>query len=206
MGLYLEAHSLAVEGGNRSYAGIALENMAAITQYRNDARLAWERYREAMLLFHSVGDYLGIVGCLVGLATAAISLSRIDEATTMLAAASGLAEAQLQDPCLVPGFEAVRTSLSEALSEAEFETACKPARYSMSKGSSPHLIVASSFSACKRLPPSGRLEIDVGDNPLHVAGDKIASGLIAIRIITRLACCPFAGGSGIDLDLDAIEC
>jgi tetratricopeptide (TPR) repeat protein len=123
MGLYLESHSMAAEGGNRLHAAIALENIAAITQYRNDARLAWERYREALLIFHSVGDYQGIVGCLIGLATAAIALDRIDEATRMLAAACGLAEAQLQDPCLLPGFEAARTSLSDALSEAEFEAA-----------------------------------------------------------------------------------
>ncbi len=123
MGLYLEAYSLAIEGRNRLYAGIALENLAAITQYRNDSRLAWERYREALLLFRSVGDFQGIVSCLIGLATAAIGLGRTEEGTTMLAAASSLAEAQLQDPCLLPGFEAARVSLSEGLSEAEFQVA-----------------------------------------------------------------------------------
>ena len=75
MGLFRESHSLALEGGNRLYAAIAMENLAALTRLQGEelGGVAQSRFREALLLYRSAGDKQGIASCLGGLAAAAVS-------------------------------------------------------------------------------------------------------------------------------------
>jgi hypothetical protein len=68
MGYFRESHALALTEGQRLYAAIAMENLAALTHHAGDARLAEQRYREALRLYREVGDEQGIGACLDGLA------------------------------------------------------------------------------------------------------------------------------------------
>src|SRR5215207_7792652 len=56
--------------------------------------------------------------------------------------------------------------------------------------------------------PSGRFgsDLDVGNNPLEVAGNQVPRCLIEERVVAWLPLRPFASGRGIDLDLDPVKC
>ena len=70
MGYLRESHALALAEGQRLYAAIAMENLAALTRHAGDARLAEQRYREALRLYREVGDEQGVGACMAGLAEA----------------------------------------------------------------------------------------------------------------------------------------
>jgi hypothetical protein len=123
MGLYRESHSLALEGGNRLYAAIAMENLAALTRLQGEefAGVAQSRFREALLLYRSVGDKQGIASCLSGLAAVAAGQGRATEAAALLGAASRICDTL--DELDVPGLAEAVASLRRTMSDEAFETA-----------------------------------------------------------------------------------
>ena len=124
MGLYRESHSLALEGGNRLYAAIAMENLATLTRLHGDEGVAQTRFREALLLYRSVGDKQGIASCLSGLATAAANQGRAGEAAVLLGAASRMCEShdEVAIPGLADAVESLRSTLGGPVFAAAWES------------------------------------------------------------------------------------
>ena len=123
MGLFRESYSLALEGGNRLYAAIAMENLAALTRLQGEELegVAQSRFREALLLYRSVGDKQGIASCLGGLAAAAAAQGRAAEAAALLGAASRICETQ--DELALPGLEEAVASLRSTMGDEAFDAA-----------------------------------------------------------------------------------
>ena len=121
MGLFRESHLLAIEGGNRPHAAVAMENLAALTRQHGEDRVAQTRYREALLLYRAVADQLGIVSCLGGLAFVAVSQGRVDEAATLLGAASHLCDAH--DQLSLPGLDEAVATLRKTMGDTAFDAA-----------------------------------------------------------------------------------
>jgi tetratricopeptide (TPR) repeat protein len=128
IGLYRESHSLALEGGNRLYAAIAMENLAALTRSQDGdfEGVAHSRFREALLLYRAVGDKQGIASCLGGLAATAAGEGRATEAAALLGAASRIRDAH--DELDLPGLEEAVASLQSTLGDEAFEAAWQSGR------------------------------------------------------------------------------
>jgi predicted ATPase len=128
MGLFRESHSLALEGGNRLYAAIAMENLAALTRLQGEefADVAQSRFREALLLYRSVGDKQGIASCLAGLAAGAAAQGRATEAAALLGAASRICDAQ--DELDLPGLADAVAALRSTMGDEAFEAAWQSGR------------------------------------------------------------------------------
>lgn len=121
MGLFRESHSLALEGGNGLVAAIAMENLAALTRLQGEEGVAQSRFREALLLYRSVGDTQGITSCLSGLASAAAGQGRVSEAAALLGAASKMCDAQ--DELALPGLAEAMSSLRSTMGDQAFNAA-----------------------------------------------------------------------------------
>jgi hypothetical protein len=123
MGLFRESYSLALEGGNRLYAAIAMESLASLTRLQGEELegVAQSRFREALLLYHSVGDKQGVASCLGGLAAAAAAQDRAAEAAALLGAASRICETQ--DELALPGLEEAVASLRSTMGDEAFDAA-----------------------------------------------------------------------------------
>jgi predicted ATPase len=122
-GLFRESHSLALEGGNRLYAAIAMESLASLTRLQGEEfeGVAQSRFREALLLYRSVGDKQGIASCLGGLAATAAGQGRAAEAAALLGAASRMCDTQ--DELALPGLAEAVTALRSTLGDEAFDTA-----------------------------------------------------------------------------------
>jgi tetratricopeptide (TPR) repeat protein len=123
MGLFRESYSLALEGGNRLYAAIAMESLASLTRLQGEELegVAQSRFREALLLYRSVGDKQGIASCLGGLAAAAAAQDRAAEAAALLGAASRICDTQ--DELALPGLEEAVESLRSTMGDEAFDAA-----------------------------------------------------------------------------------
>jgi len=123
MGLFRESYSLALEGGNRLYAAIAMESLASLTRLQGEELegVAQSRFREALLLYRSVGDKQGIASCLGGLAAAAVAQDRAAEAAALLGAASRICETQ--DELALPSLEEAVASLRSTMGDEAFDAA-----------------------------------------------------------------------------------
>jgi predicted ATPase/class 3 adenylate cyclase len=123
MGLFRESYSLALEGGNRLYAAIAMESLASLTRLQGEELegVAQSRFREALLLYRSVGDKQGIASCLGGLAAAAAAQDRAAEAAALLGAASRICDAQ--DELALPGLKEAVASLRSTMGDEAFDAA-----------------------------------------------------------------------------------
>jgi hypothetical protein len=124
MGLYRESHSLALEGGNRLYAAIAMEGLAALTRLHGDEGVAQTRYREALLLYRSVGDKQGIASCLSGLAAVAAGEGRAGDAAALLGAASQVCDTldELVLPDLADAVASLRSTMGDQAFDAAWES------------------------------------------------------------------------------------
>jgi predicted ATPase/class 3 adenylate cyclase len=124
MGLYLEGHMLALEGGNTLYAAIAMGNLAALTLERGDLSVAQTRFREALALFHIVGDHQGMIDCLSGLASVATRQGRHGEAAMLLGAVAAICahDEQLMPPNLAEAAAALRAAMGDGSFEDAWQT------------------------------------------------------------------------------------
>ena len=115
IGLYLEGHMLALEGGNTLYAAIAMGNLAALTFECGDVFAAQVRFREALALFHTVGDQQGTVDCLSGLASIATRQERHREAAVLLGAVAAICDQhdQLSPSNLAEAAAALRVAMGD---------------------------------------------------------------------------------------------
>ena len=123
MGLFRESHLLALESGNRLYAAIAIEGLASLTRQQGEDGIAQTRYREALSLYRAIGDNQGIVSCLAGLALVATNQGRIEDAATLLGAASRLCDSddQLSLPDLEKSIAFLRNAMGEAALDAAWQ-------------------------------------------------------------------------------------
>ncbi|MCC6315752.1 MAG: tetratricopeptide repeat protein [Thermomicrobiales bacterium] len=119
--LYTESLSLARETGNRPYAAIALENLAALARARDD-RAASARYREALALYRTVVDWLGVASCLEGLAEIALRAGEPEAAARRLGAATAL-RAEHALPNSEEDVDAIASVARVALGKAAFAVA-----------------------------------------------------------------------------------
>jgi hypothetical protein len=122
--LYLESYTLALEGGNRLHAAIALDNLAALLREDGDELAARDRFREALLLYCRVGDDEGMVSCLRGLAHALAGEGRAADAAVLLGAACGI-HGQTGQPlpaAVRDSLDTLREELGEAAFNAAWET------------------------------------------------------------------------------------
>jgi hypothetical protein len=121
MRLYLESHILALDTGSQLYAAIAMENLAALTRLQGDLQNAYVRFREALLLYRSVGDLEGIVSCVSGLALAAAAQGQHWEASALLGVLAAVCS-QHDQPAPAELADAAQ-SLRQVMGEAAFDKA-----------------------------------------------------------------------------------
>jgi hypothetical protein len=103
-----------------------MENLAALTRLHGDEGVAQTRFREALLLYRSVGDKQGIASCLSGLAVAAAGQGRVREAAALLGAASQICDSH--DEIALPGLADAVASLRSTMGDQAFDAAWESGR------------------------------------------------------------------------------
>ena len=209
-GCYRESHSLALEGGNRLYAAIAMEGLAALDPAsRRRKALPKPRFREALLLYRSVSDKQGIASCLGGLAAVAASQGRARKPRRFWERRRRICDEhdELDSPGLAEAVDSLRSTMGDEVFEAAWQSGRamaidqvmdQIAAQTRSNHAAPGPIALNPAEAC-------RSDLDVRDHPLDVPRDQIPRCFVEERVVAGLPCCAFTRGRGIDLDLDPVQ-